>query len=59
MELLKIETPDMAMLVWFTMYNNLRTYINPKGMIGMLVIGRHVWSHAYEHDKATMILSYE
>jgi hypothetical protein len=42
MELLKIETPDMAMLVWLTMYNNLRTYINPKGMIGMLVIGRHV-----------------
>jgi hypothetical protein len=26
-------------------YNNLKTYINPKGMIGMLVTSRHVWGH--------------
>jgi len=32
------------------MYNNLTTYINPKGMIGMLVSCRHVWGHAYGHD---------
>jgi hypothetical protein len=32
------------------MYNNLRTYINPKGMIGMLITGRHVWGHAYGLD---------
>jgi hypothetical protein len=32
------------------MYNNLRTYINPKDMIGMPVIGRHVWGQTYEHD---------
>ncbi len=25
------------------------TYINPKGMIGMLVTGRRVWGHAYRH----------
>jgi len=25
-------------------------YINPKGMIGMLVIGYHAWGHVYEHD---------
>jgi hypothetical protein len=25
-------------------------YINPKGMIDMLVTGHHVWSHAYGHD---------
>jgi hypothetical protein len=25
-------------------------YINPKGMIGMFVISRHVWGHAYKHD---------
>jgi hypothetical protein len=31
-------------------YNNLRTYINLKGIIGMLVTGCHVWNHAYEHD---------
>jgi hypothetical protein len=31
-------------------YSNLKTYINPKGMIGMPVTNRHVWSHAYEHD---------
>jgi len=31
-------------------YNNLRMYINPKGMIGMPIIGRHVWGHAYGHD---------
>jgi hypothetical protein len=24
--------------------------INPKGMIGMPVTGRHVWGHAYGHD---------
>jgi hypothetical protein len=30
-------------------YSNLRTYINPKGTIGMPITGRHVW-HAYEHD---------
>jgi hypothetical protein len=34
-------------------YSNLRTYINPKGMIGMPITGRHVWGHAYEHDKAS------
>jgi hypothetical protein len=33
------------------MYNNLKMYINPKGMIGMPKTGRHVWDHAYEHDK--------
>jgi hypothetical protein len=32
-------------------YSNLRTYINPKGMIGMPVTGYHVWGHAYKHDK--------
>ncbi len=31
-------------------YNNLRAYINPKGMIGMLITGHHVWGHAYGHD---------
>ncbi len=40
------------------MYNNIRAYINPKGMIGMHVTGRHVWGHAYGHDnisKATHV----
>jgi hypothetical protein len=32
-------------------YSNLRTYINPKGMIGMPVTGHHVWDHAYGHDR--------
>jgi hypothetical protein len=32
------------------MYNNIKTYINPKGMIGMLITGRHVWDHAYGRD---------
>jgi hypothetical protein len=32
------------------MYNNLRTYINPKNMIDMPVNGHHVWGHAYEHE---------
>jgi hypothetical protein len=32
-------------------YNNLRRYINLKGMIGMPVTTRHVWGHAYECDK--------
>jgi len=32
------------------MYINLKTYINPKGMIGMPIIGHHVWDHAYGHD---------
>jgi hypothetical protein len=32
------------------MYSNLITYINPKNMIDMHVIGCHVWSHAYGHD---------
>jgi len=38
------------------MYNNLKTYINLKGMIGMLVIGHHVWGHAYEHDRIIVYL---
>jgi hypothetical protein len=25
-------------------------YINPKGMINIPVIDRHVWGHAYVHD---------
>jgi hypothetical protein len=33
------------------MYSNLRMYINPKGMISMLVTGHYVWNHAYGHDK--------
>jgi len=32
------------------MYINLKTYINPKGMIGMPITGHHVWGHAYGHD---------
>jgi hypothetical protein len=32
------------------MYSNLITYINPKNMIDMPVIGCHVWGHAYGHD---------
>jgi hypothetical protein len=32
------------------MYNNLRTYINFKGMIDMPITDRHVWGHAYGHD---------
>ncbi len=31
-------------------YNNLRTYINPKSMIGMPVTSHHVWGHAYVHE---------
>jgi hypothetical protein len=31
-------------------YNNIRMYINLKGMIGMLVTDRHIWGHAYKHD---------
>jgi hypothetical protein len=34
------------------MYNNLKTYINPKGMIGMFVTSRNVWGHAYGHDSS-------
>jgi len=33
------------------MYNNLRTFINSKGKIGMPTTDRHVWNHAYKHDK--------
>ncbi len=32
-------------------YSNLKTYIDPKGMIGMPVTSHHVWGHAYGHDK--------
>jgi hypothetical protein len=37
-------------------YNNLRTYINPKGMIGMPIIDCHVWDHAYGHDKELALM---
>jgi hypothetical protein len=32
------------------MYNNLRTYINPKGMIDMPVTSCRVWGQTYMHD---------
>ncbi len=35
-------------------YNNLRTYINPKDMIGMPIIDYHVWGHAYKHDNTSI-----
>jgi hypothetical protein len=34
----------------------LRSYINPKGMIGMPITGRHVWGHAYKHDKGAKVV---
>jgi hypothetical protein len=33
-------------------------YINPKGMIGMPVVDRHVWDHAYEHDNSNFSISW-
>jgi hypothetical protein len=32
-------------------------YINPKGMIGMLVTNRHVWGHAYGHDNYPFVFN--
>jgi hypothetical protein len=49
-------------LKYLITYNNLRTYINPrtyinlKGMIGMPVIDRYVWGHAYGHDMGALTI---
>jgi hypothetical protein len=40
-------------------YSNVRMYINPKGMIGMPIIGCHVWGHACGHDRKILILVFE